>query len=74
MANDERIPEKEAGYMELQGARKDADCRKVAVKGGVSSALGCCNHFEPESRATRKFTCGTCEYLISEGKDYFFDG
>lgn len=59
-----RIPEKQAGYMELQGAQKDRDCKKVYVKNGVSSKLGCCDKFEPESKSVQQFRCGTCEYLI----------
>lgn len=58
-----RIPESEAGYMELRGAVKDADCRKVEVDGGVSSQLGCCNFFEPESEGVQEFRCGQCEYI-----------
>ena len=62
----DRISAKSAGYMELAGAVKDADCRKVEVKGGVSSALGCCNKFEPESDEVKQFRCGMCEYLTSK--------
>lgn len=60
---DNRIPESKAGYMELEGAMKDADCHKVNVAGGVSKELGCCNYFEPEEKDTDKFSCGTCEYV-----------
>ncbi len=49
--------------MELAGAKKDADCVIVEVKGGVSRELGCCNEFEPANSRTRKFSCGTCEYV-----------
>jgi hypothetical protein len=59
---EKRQTAKEAGYMELQGAAKDADCEKVRVDGGVSSELGCCNEFQPEFEGTQKFSCGTCEY------------
>lgn len=52
-----------AEYMELAGALKDADCVKVEVDGGVSSDLGCCDRFSPESKKVTKFSCGTCEYL-----------
>lgn len=54
---------KDAGYMELGGAKKDADCREVQVTGGVSRQLGCCNEFKPEDGA-QQFRCGTCKYLI----------
>ena len=57
-----RISEKQAGYMELAGAKKDGDCRKVEVKGGISQELGCCNLFEPETKSTQRFRCGDCEY------------
>jgi len=57
-----RLSAAQAGYMELQGAKKDADCRKVDVKGGISMDLGCCNEFQPESKATCCFKCGDCEY------------
>jgi hypothetical protein len=59
----DRISAKSAGYMELAGAVKDADCEKVEVKGGVSSALGCCNKFEPQTDEVKKFSCGGCEYV-----------
>jgi len=52
--------------MELAGAVKDADCEKVAVPGGVSTTLGCCNYFEPQSKSVQKFSCGTCEYVNKE--------
>lgn len=59
----DRISSAKAEYMELEGAEKDADCKKVEVEGGVSSELGCCDKFSPEDGA-QKFSCGTCEYLI----------
>ena len=55
--------------MELQGATKDADCSKVDVNGGVSSALGCCNEFQPEDASTSQFSCGTCEYKHAQGDE-----
>jgi hypothetical protein len=58
-----RLSAGQAGYMELVGAVKDGDCRKVEVKGGISQELGCCNEFQPEAKSTKKFSCGTCEYL-----------
>ena len=57
-----RMTPEEAGYMELRGARKEGDCHKVAVPGGVSFRLGCCNEFEPLTEEVQKFSCGTCEY------------
>lgn len=57
-----RVSAKQAGYMELPGALKNADCKKVNVKGGISLSLGCCNLFEPEADYVRQFKCGTCEY------------
>lgn len=58
-----KVDVKAAGYMELAGAVKDAGCRIVNVSGGVSSKLGCCNLFEPESKSVTQFRCGTCEYV-----------
>lgn len=55
---------KTAGYMELLGAVKNADCRIVQVTGGVSTQLGCCNEFKPEATDTSQFTCGTCRFLM----------
>ena len=66
-----RTNAEDAGYMELEGARKDADCRKVEVKGGVSSERGCCNFFEPDSRKVRAFRCGLCEYVRERGARQF---
>jgi hypothetical protein len=57
-----RTGEETAGYMELDGADKDADCNLVEVRGGVSSELGCCNLFDPD-RGAVKFTCGTCGHV-----------
>ena len=59
-----RVPAEKAGYMELEGAEKDSDCRKVEVQGGVSSKLGCCNFFEHEQEQPQQFRCGTCEYHL----------
>jgi len=59
-----RIPSAQAEYMELSGAQKDRDCKKVYVKGGVSSKLGCCDKFQPENKSVSQFRCGTCEYLV----------
>jgi hypothetical protein len=60
----QRISAKAAGYMELAGAVKDAQCRIVHVEGGVSKQRGCCNLFDPESDAVKQFRCGNCEYLV----------
>lgn len=60
-----KTPEAQAGYMELAGASKDGDCQKVEVQGGISTALGCCNLFEPKDEQVSEFKCGTCKY--SEG-------
>ena len=57
-----RLTAAQAGYMELAGAQKDADCRKVAVDGGISSELGCCDEFQPEAKDTNRFRCGDCKY------------
>lgn len=67
-----RFTAKSAGYMELRGAEKDADCKKVEVDGGVSKRLGCCNYFEPEKRSVQEFRCGMCEYHIDEKRSKFF--
>ena len=61
-----RVSSSAAGYMELRGAQKDGDCEKVAVRGGVSRDLGCCNLFDPEFDGTQTFSCGTCEYVRGE--------
>jgi hypothetical protein len=65
-----KIPEAQAGYMELQGAVKDGDCSKVDVQGGVSLDRGCCNEFEPQDETTDTFDCGNCKYgSEQEGAD-----
>lgn len=64
-----RISAKQAGYMELPGAKKDGDCRKVEVEGGISQKLGCCNLFEQGKGAENQFRCGTCEYHIKAKDD-----
>ena len=73
MAND-RETSKEAEYMELRGARKDADCRKVEVKGGVSRELGCCDRFKPAGESVQRFRCGDCEYVVSGKVNHFYGG
>ena len=57
-----KISAEQAGYMELDGAKKDRDCEVVRVSGGVSSQLGCCNLFDPEP-GVKQFRCGTCEHV-----------
>lgn len=68
----DRKSAKSVDYMELPGARKDADCRIVEVPGGVSSRLGCCNDFELGEGQQKQFRCGTCKYLIPAKTDHFF--
>jgi hypothetical protein len=58
-----RINAVSAGYMELEGAKKDGECVIVEVKNGISKDLGCCNLFDQKKSVT-KFSCGTCSYLI----------
>ena len=73
MAN--KVSAQSVDYMELPGAKKDADCSHVEVKGGVSGKLGCCNDFEWDHGTGKLFSCGTCEYVLREpGEDYFFGG
>lgn len=60
-AGQRRVSAQAAGYMELEGAKKDAKCAVVEVKNGISSDLGCCNLFSP-TKGVAKFSCGTCEY------------
>ena len=57
-----KIPEAQAGYMELAGAQKDGACSKVDVQGGVSLDLGCCNEFQPQDESAKAFCCGECEF------------
>jgi hypothetical protein len=57
---DVRVSAQTAGYMELDGARKDGDCYLVQVKGGVSFMLGCCNLFNPDK--AKQFQCGSCTH------------
>jgi SPP1 gp7 family putative phage head morphogenesis protein len=66
LKRDSRKPEEDAGYMEFPGAVKDADCKTVYVKGGVSKELGCCNDFGPADEQVRQFKCGTCDELIDK--------
>lgn len=66
-----KLSAEDAEYMELAGARKDADCRKVEVKGGVSKDLGCCDKFQPDNRGVKAFRCGLCEYLTDRGARQF---
>lgn len=60
---EKRMSPKAAGYMELTGAKKDADCYKVEVPGGVSKERGCCNEFKPETAKVTAFRCGNCKFV-----------
>lgn len=62
-----RISAVAAGYMELEGARKDGDCQIVEVQNGISKDLGCCNLYKPVKGAD-KFNCGHCGYVTGGGK------
>jgi len=66
--DDGRVSAQQAGYMELPGAKKDSDCNKVEVDGGVSARLGCCNLFGLRKGAAKVFSCGTCEYVRAKEK------
>ena len=57
-----RLTAAQAGYMELAGAVKDGDCKKVKVEGGISKERGCCNEFQPEDGKVAQFRCGKCVY------------
>lgn len=61
--NQKRITAQEAGYLELPGATKDADCSVVEVDGGVYSERGCCNSFGWKTEDVEYFRCGECKYL-----------
>lgn len=61
-----KISATQAGYMELAGAKKDAGCKIVAVPGGVSTKLGCCNEFKPQGKNTDEFRCGECRFVLEE--------
>ena len=65
LSGKKRLTAKAAGYMELKGAVKDADCQLVQVAGGVSKQLGCCNKYQPANSAVKQFRCGKCEYLVN---------
>jgi hypothetical protein len=60
---DERMTAELAGYMELDGAKKDGDCKIVRVDGGISQKLGCCDHYRPEEGA-RAFCCEMCIEVV----------
>lgn len=60
--------------MELRGAQKDGDCNIVAVQGGISLGLGCCNEFEPQNRNVERFRCGDCEHHIEQRRSLFYGG
>ena len=71
MASDERESAASAEYMELRGAKKDGDCTKVKVDGGVSLDLGCCDRFKPKAANTQRFRCEDCRFH-TDGKGHFF--
>lgn len=56
---DDRVAGENAGYMELEGAKKDGDCHLVRVHNGISKELGCCSIYEPRKGAD-EFNCGHC--------------
>lgn len=63
----DRVPGKQAGYVELPGAKKDGDCSVVAVLGGISLQKGCCNNFQLGPNAeTEEFKCGSCRFHEDE--------
>lgn len=66
--NKVRINERAAGYMELEGAKKDGECSVVEVPDGISRDKGCCNNFWPPT--AKKFSCGTCVYVEDAGSEY----
>lgn len=61
-AKREKISSQAAGYMELEGAKKDGDCRIVQVDGGISKERGCCNLFLHKDGKSLEFRCGTCHF------------
>lgn len=69
-AADARESADHAGYVELAGAVKDADCQRVFVAGGVSRERGCCNDFKAQGKDVTAFKCGTCRFVtaIKEAK------
>ena len=69
--NDEkesRLSAKRAGYVELAGAEKDADCEIVHSPRGISAELGCCNYFKREDKSVQQFKCGTCKFKMEYEK------
>jgi len=62
-SEDKRVSAKASGYMELGNPKKDADCKIVKIKGGISKERGCCNLFKPKKGA-EQFKCGTCKFHI----------
>ena len=59
---DSQASAQEAGYVELPGAKKDAQCDIVNVPGGVSSEKGCCNLYKQQPNA-QGFSCGQCTHV-----------
>jgi len=66
------VSKAKSGYMNLKGAKPDADCHKV--EGRVSTQLGCCNLFEPRTAAVQSFRCGECEYVEVGKREYLYGG
>lgn len=56
-----RINQQAAGYMELNGAKKDGECTVVEVLDGISKEKGCCSNFWPPT--AKNFSCGECDYV-----------
>ena len=70
IVQDNRISAKQAEYMELYGAEKEGDCRKVKVSGGISKARGCCDYYDPETEKTNIFNCGHCSHHTDAVEQY----
>lgn len=64
----QKMTPQEAGYLELPGAQKDAQCDIVDVPGGVSSQKGCCNSFRAQPDA-QGFNCGSCTHLGTQEEE-----
>lgn len=62
---DTRVDADSAGYEELDGAVKDADCKVVKVKDGISNDKGCCCLWKRKGQP-EYFQCGTCIYTQSK--------
>ena len=73
MENHHRISGAKAAYMELKGAKKDGDCSKVEVPGGISRDRGCCNLYSPQKDDTTVFDCGHCHHVCDKGKHALYE-